>query len=90
MGSSGRVVAPRSAAWPDDHAEPVAADIPAVNIDIDPGELIATQLPQNFVMHDASHSSQVGTRSGQPPRCNQDLGRGQDAHHHSMGTGRAR
>jgi hypothetical protein len=55
-----------------------------------PGELIAAQLPQILVMHDASHSSQVGARSGEPPRGNQDLGRGQDAHHHSMGTCRAR
>ena len=75
---------------PDDHAEPAAADIPAVDTDIDPGELIAAQLPQILVMHDASHSSQVGARSGEPPRGNQDLGRGQDAHHHSMGTCRAR
>jgi hypothetical protein len=28
--------------------------------------------------------------SRQPPRGNQDLGRGQDTHHNSMGTGGAR
>jgi hypothetical protein len=28
--------------------------------------------------------------SGQPPRDNHDLGRGQDAHHNSMGTRGAR
>jgi len=30
----------------DDHAEPAAADIPAVDADVDTGELIAAQLPQ--------------------------------------------
>jgi transposase len=30
---------------PDDHAEPTAADIPAVETDVDPGELRAAQLP---------------------------------------------
>jgi hypothetical protein len=43
----------------DDHAEPAAADIPAVGADVDSGELIATQLPQILVMHDASDGSQV-------------------------------
>ena len=37
MGSSGRVAAPRAAAWPDDDAEPAAADIPAVDADVDAG-----------------------------------------------------
>jgi hypothetical protein len=37
-------------------------------------------------MHDASHGSQMGSCSGELPRGNQDLGRGQDAHHTSMGT----
>jgi hypothetical protein len=43
----------RLAAWqlpeprrgPDDDAEPAAADIPAVDEDVEPGELIAAQLP---------------------------------------------
>jgi len=71
---------------PDDYAEPAAADVPAVYRDVDPGELIAAQLPQILVMHDAGHGSQVRSRSGEPPRGNQDLGRGEDAHHDSMGT----
>ncbi len=36
-------------------------------------------------MHDASDGSQVGSCSLEPPRGNQDLSRGQDAHHNSMG-----
>ena len=43
-------------------------------------------LPQVILMHDASHGSQVRPHSGEPPRGDQDLGRGQDAHHDSMGT----
>ena len=43
----------RRAAWqlpeprrgPDDDAEPAAADIPAVDADVDAGELLAAQLP---------------------------------------------
>ena len=88
----------RLAAWqlpeprrgPDDDAEPAAADIPAVDADVDSGELIAAQLPQVLVMHDASYGSQVRSCSREPPRGNQDLGRGQDAHHDSMGTCGAR
>jgi hypothetical protein len=84
----------RLAAWqvpgprrgPDDHAELAAADVPAVCTDVDSGELIAAQLPQVLVMHDAGHGSQVRPCSGEPPRGNQDLGRGEDAHHDSMGT----
>ena len=30
---------------PDHHAEPAAPDIPAINTNVDPGELIAAQLP---------------------------------------------
>jgi hypothetical protein len=41
-------------------------------------------------MHDASDSSQVEQCSREPPRGNQNLSRGQDAHHHSMGTCGAR
>jgi hypothetical protein len=37
-------------------------------------------------MQDASESSQVGSCSGEPPRGNQDLSWGQDAHHNSMAT----
>jgi hypothetical protein len=75
---------------PDDHPEPAAADIPATDADVDPGKLIATQPPQVILMHDASHGSQVRPCSGEPPRGDQDLGRGQDAHHDSMGTCGAR
>jgi len=70
----------------DDDAEPAAADVPAVDADVDSGELIAAQLPQVLVMHDAGDGGQVGSCSREPSRGNQDLGRGQDAHHDSMGT----
>ena len=36
-----------------------------------PVEIIAAQLPQVLVMHDASDGSQVGSCSGEPPRGNQ-------------------
>ena len=75
---------------PDDHAEPAAADVPAVDADVDAGELIAAQLPEVLVMHDARDGSQVGSCSREPPRGNQYLSRGEDAHHHSMGTCAAR
>ena len=71
---------------PDDHAEPAAADIPAAGADVDSGELTAAQLPWVLVMHDASDGSQMGLCSREPPRGNQHLSRGQDAHHTSMGT----
>jgi hypothetical protein len=71
---------------PDDHAEPAAADIPAANADVDSGELIATQVPQVLVMHDASDGSQMGSCSCKPPRSDQYLGRSEDAHHDSMST----
>ena len=74
----------------DDDAEPAAADIPAIDADIDTGQFIAAQLPQVILVHDASHRSQVRSRSREPPRGNQYLGRGQDAHHASMGTRDAR
>ena len=88
----------RLAAWqlpglrrgPDDHAEPAAADVSAVDADVDSGELIAAQLLQVLVMHDAGDGSQVGSCSGEPSRGNQDLSRGEDAHHDSMGTCGAR
>jgi hypothetical protein len=41
-------------------------------------------------MHDAGNGGQVGSWSREPLRGNQDLGRGQDAHHDSMGTCGAR
>jgi len=71
---------------PDDDAEPAAADIPAAGTDVDPGELTAADLPQVLRVHDAGDGSQVRSCSGEPPRGDQDLGRGQDAHHDSMGT----
>jgi hypothetical protein len=90
MGSSHRAAVPGPGRGLDDYAEPAAADIPAVNTDIDPGELIAAQPPHVLGMYDASHGRQMGSYSREPPRSNQDLSRGQDAHHHSMGTCRAR
>ncbi len=75
---------------PDNDAEPAAADIPAIGADVDSGELIAAQLPQVFLMHDASHGSQVRPCSREPSRGNQYLGRGQHAHHDSMSTCGAR
>ena len=70
----------------DDDAEPAAADIPAAGADVGPGEVIAAQLPQVLGMHDASDGSEVWSCSREPPRGHQCLGRGQDAHHASMGT----
>ena len=55
-----------------------------------PGELIAAELPQVLVLHDSGDGSQVGSGSREPPRDHQDLGRGKDAHHDSMGMGGAR
>jgi hypothetical protein len=60
---------------PDDYIEPAAADIPAPGADVDAGELIAAQLPQVLLMHDASHGSQVRPCCCELPRSNQDLGR---------------
>jgi hypothetical protein len=81
---------PEPRSGPDDHTEPAAADIPAVDTDVETGKLIAAQLPQILFMHDASHGNQVGPCSREPPHSNQCLGRGQDAHHNSMGTCGAR
>jgi hypothetical protein len=55
-----------------------------------PGELVAAEPPQVVVMHDAGHGGQVGSCSGEPPRGDQDLGRGEGAHHDSMGACGAR
>ncbi len=81
---------PESRRGPDDDAEPAAADVPAVDADVDPGELTTAYLPEVLRVHDASESSQVRSCSRQSSRGNQDLGRGQDAHHNSMGTCGAR
>ena len=89
MGSLAASQLPGPRHGPDDDAEPAAADIPAVDTDVDSGELIAAQLPQVLVMHDARDGSQLRACSGEPPRGNQYLGRGRDAHHNSMGTGGA-
>ena len=67
-----------------DHAEPAAADIPAADTTSAPIELIVAQQPQVLVVHDASDSSQVRSRSRKPPRSDQPLGRGENAHHDSM------
>jgi len=70
---------------PGNDAEPAAADIPA----IDPtstAELIAAQPPQVLVMYDPGNGSQVRSCFREPPRGDQDLGRGQDAHLDSMGA----
>jgi hypothetical protein len=85
-GSSHRTEAPRAGEWPDDYAKPAAANIPAIDANVDSGELIAAQLPQVLVMHDPSGGSQVWSCSRKPPRRDQYLGRGQDAHHDSMST----
>ena len=74
----------------DDYAKPATADIPAIDADIDSGELIAAQLPQVLVMHDASDGSQVRSCSREPSRSDQCLGRGEDAHDDSMSTFGAR
>jgi hypothetical protein len=70
-------------------ATATAADIPTIDADVDT-ELIAAQLPQILVMHDPSHGSQVRPCSRQLPGGNQDLGRGQHAHHTSMSVGGTR
>ena len=88
-----RLAAPqRSQPWcaHKDHAEPAAADVPAVAADVDTRELIAAQLPQIVGMHDASDRSQVRSRAREPARGNQCLGRGENAHDDSMGTGGTR
>jgi hypothetical protein len=71
--AAGQFPGPRRGA--DDDAEPSAADVPAVDADVDTGGLIAAQLPQVLVMHDASDGGQVGSCSCEPPRGNQYLSR---------------
>jgi hypothetical protein len=46
---------------PDHHAEPAAPDIPAIDAGVDPGELIAAQLPQVLAMHDPAGVSTLTT-----------------------------
>jgi hypothetical protein len=82
----------RLAAWqlpeprrgPDDDAEPAAADVPAVDADVEPGKLIA--VPQVLVMNDASDGSQMRSCSRELSRGNQALSRGKNAHHNTMST----
>ena len=78
----------RSEPWRghDDDAKPSAADIPAVAADVDSGELIAAQLPQVLVMHDASDGSEVWSCARESSRGNQRLGRVEDGHNYRMGT----
>ena len=74
----------------DDDAKPAAADIPAVDTDVDSRELIAAQLPQVLAMNDASDGSEMWSRSREPSRRNQRLGRVEDGHDDSMATYGAR
>jgi hypothetical protein len=89
-GSSHRAAAARVAAWSRRSRRTNGRGYPSLNADVDSGELIAAQLPQLLVMHDPGDGSQVRTCPGEPPRSDQYLGRGQDAHHDSMGTCDAR
>jgi hypothetical protein len=82
---SPRYSSPVRGVAPTNDSEPAATDVPAVDTDVESGELIAAQLPQVLVMHDGSEGSQMGLCSGEPSRGNQDLGPGEDAHHDSMG-----
>ena len=75
---------------PDHDAEPAAADIPAASLYVDSGELSTAHLPQVLGMQDFRDRNHVGPCSREPPRGKHDLGRGQDAHHISMGTPDAR
>jgi hypothetical protein len=75
---------------PDNDAEPAAPDIPAAGADVGSGELITAELPQVVVMHDPGDGHHMGPCSREPPRGDQYLGRGQNAHHDSMSTCGAR
>lgn len=59
VGLFGRAATPQPRRGPDDDAEPAIANVPASDADVNPGELIAAQLPQVLVMHDAGRGSQV-------------------------------
>jgi hypothetical protein len=68
----------------DGNAEPAAADIPAIDADINSDELIAARPPQVLVMHDPSGGSQVRPCSREPLHRRQYLGQCKDAYHDSM------
>src|SRR6185437_13067790 len=51
----------------DDDTEPAAADVPAVDPDVDSGELIAALLPQPLLVRDRGHGSQVGRAPASRP-----------------------
>jgi hypothetical protein len=90
-GSSDRAATPRAAAWPRRRRRTSGRGYPSRRCGRRlTGELIAAKLPQVLGVHDASDGGQVGSCSGQPARGNQDLSRGQDAHHNSMGAYGAR
>ena len=69
----------------DHNAKPSTADIPAVAADVGSGELIAAQLPQVLVMHDASDGSEIWSCARESSCGNQRLGRIEDGHNDSMG-----
>jgi hypothetical protein len=83
--SSRRAARPEPQHGLDDYAKPAAADIPAIGVDVDSGELSVAQLSQVLAMHDASDGGQVGSCSRKPPRPSASR-RGQDTHHDSVGT----
>ena len=61
----------------------------ADEVDISAGlvrRLIAAQLPQVLLMYDAGDGHHVRPCSREPPRGDQYLGRGENAHHDSMST----
>jgi hypothetical protein len=89
-GLSRRVATPRAAAWPRRRRRTSGRGYPSHRCGRRLTELIAAQLPQVLVVHDASDGSQVRSCSREPPRGNQYLGRGQHAHHDSMSTSGAR
>ena len=49
----------RAAAWPRRGRRASGRGCPAIDADVDAGQLIAAQLPQVLVMHDPGHGSQV-------------------------------
>jgi hypothetical protein len=89
-GSSRRAATPPAAAWPRQLRRTSGRGYPSHRRGRQLGQLIAAQLPQILAMHDPSRGSQVRSSSREPPRRNQYLGRGQDAHYDSMDTYGAR
>jgi hypothetical protein len=80
--SSRHAATPRAAGWPRPPRRTSGRGYPSHRCGRRlTGELIAAQLPQVLAMHDPGHGSQVRPRSREPSRGNQDLGRGQHAHH---------